>query len=66
MVSDSVTPWTAALQASPSFTVSQSLLRLMSVESVMASNHLILCPSLLRSSYREVIDFRFLIWTFIS
>ena len=36
------TPWTAAHQASLSFTPSQSLLRLMSIESVMPSNHLIL------------------------
>ena len=38
-----VTPWTAAHQASLSITNSQSLLRLMSIESVMPSNHLILC-----------------------
>ena len=37
-----VTPWTAAHQASLSFTISQSLLKLMSFESVMPSNHLIL------------------------
>ena len=37
-----VTPWTAAPQASLSFTISQSLLKLMSIESVMPSNHLIL------------------------
>ena len=37
------TPWTAACQASLSLTISWSLLRLMSVESVMSSNHLILC-----------------------
>ena len=37
------TPWTAAHQASLFFTVSQSLLKLMSIESVMPSNHLILC-----------------------
>ena len=37
------TPWTAARQASLSFTISQSLLQLMSIESVMSSNHLILC-----------------------
>ena len=37
------TPWTAARQASLSFTVSQSLLKLKSIESVMPSNHLILC-----------------------
>ena len=38
-----VTPWTAARQASQSITNSQSLLKLMSIESVMPSNHLILC-----------------------
>ena len=43
VVSDSATPWTAARQASLSFTISQSLLKLMSIESVMPSNHLILC-----------------------
>ena len=37
-----VTPWTAAHQASLSFTISQSLLKLMSIELVMPSNHLIL------------------------
>ena len=42
-----VTPWTAARQASLSFTVSQSLLRLMSIELVMPSNHFILCRPLL-------------------
>ena len=42
-----VTPWSAAHQVSLSFTVSQSLLKLMSVESVMPSNHLILCCWLL-------------------
>ena len=36
------TPWTAACQASLSFTVSQSLLKFMSIESVMPTNHLIL------------------------
>ena len=36
------TPWTAACQASPSVTVSRSLLKLMSIESVMPPNHLIL------------------------
>ena len=41
-----VTPWTAALQASLSIANCQSLLRLMSIESVMPSNHLILCHSL--------------------
>ena len=42
-----VTPWTVARQASLPFTISQSLLKLMSIESVMPSNHLILCPPLL-------------------
>ena len=42
-----VTPWTVACQASLSITNSWSLLRLMSTESVMASNHLILCWPLL-------------------
>ena len=37
------TPWTAACQASPSSTISWSLLKLLSVELVMLSNHLILC-----------------------
>ena len=46
----SVTPWTTAHQASPSFAISQSLLKLMSIESVMPSNHLILCHHLLLSS----------------
>ena len=42
-----VTPWTAAHQASLPFTVSQSLPKFMSIESVMPSSHLILCPFLL-------------------
>ena len=41
------TPWTAAHQASLSFTISRSLLRLMSIESGIQSNHLILCWPLL-------------------
>jgi len=41
------TPWTAACQASLSFTNSWSLLKLMSIKSVMPLNHLILCRSLL-------------------
>ena len=47
VVSDSVTPWAAAHQTSLSITNSQSLLKLMSIESVMPSNHLILCCPLL-------------------
>ena len=42
-----VTSWTAARQASLSFTVSQSLFKLMSIESVMPSNHLMLYHPLL-------------------
>ena len=42
-----VTPWTAACQASLSITNSQSLLKLMSIESMIPSNHLILCCPLL-------------------
>ena len=42
-----VIPWTAACQASLSFTSSWSLLKLMSIESVMSSSHLILCRPLL-------------------
>ena len=42
-----VIPWTAVLQASLSFTISQSLLKLIFIESVMPSNHLILCQPLL-------------------
>ena len=42
-----VTPWTAARQASLSITNSRSLLKLMSIESMMPSNHLILCCPLL-------------------
>ena len=52
-----VTPWTAVRQASLSITNSRSLLKLMSIESVMPSNHLILCcplflPSSIFSSIR--------------
>ena len=43
VVSDSETPWTAACQASLSITNSRSLPKLMSIELVMPSNHLILC-----------------------
>ena len=42
-----VTPWTTACPASLSFTISRSLLKLMSIQSVMPSNHLILCCPLL-------------------
>ena len=47
------TPWTAACQASLSITISQNLLKLMSIESVIPSNHLVLChhPFLLSSVF---------------
>ena len=47
VVSDSVIPWTAEHQASQSITNSRNLLKLMSVELAMPSNHLILCSRLL-------------------
>ena len=47
VVSDSATPWTVAHQASLSITNSRSLLKLMSIASVMPCNHLILCCPLL-------------------
>ena len=46
-MSDSLTPWAPACQPSLSFTISQSLLKLMSIESMIPSNHLILCHPLL-------------------
>ena len=50
-----VTPWTAARQASLSFTISRSLCKLMSIESVMPSSHLIFChPFLLPSSFPSI------------
>ena len=45
------TPWTAAHQASLSFTISQSLIKLMFIESMMPSNHLIFCCPLLLLPY---------------
>ena len=49
------TPWTTACQASLSFTLSQSLLKLMSIELMMPSNHLILCcPLLLPSIFPSI------------
>ena len=47
VVSDSATPWTAAIQASLSIINFWSLLKLISIELVMSSNHLILCRPLL-------------------
>ena len=51
VLSDSLTPWAAACQASLSITNSQSLLKLMAIELVMPSNHLILCHTLLLLSF---------------
>ena len=48
-----MSPWTAACQASLSFTISCSLLKFMSIELMMLSNHLILCHPLLQ--YRQLI-----------
>ena len=45
------TPWTPACQASLSFTISRSLLKFMSIESVMLSNHVIICFLLLLLCY---------------
>ena len=50
VMSDSAAPWTATEQASLPFTISQSLFKLMSVESVIPSNNLMLCHPLLRRS----------------
>ena len=47
VMSDFMTPWTVAHQASLSITNSQSLLKLMTIESVMPFNHLILCHALM-------------------
>ena len=46
-MSTCATPWTAARQTSLSFTICQILLKLLSIELVMPSNHLVLCHSLL-------------------
>jgi len=61
------TPWTSAYQASLSFTVSQSLLKLMSIESVMPFNLLIVCcPLLLLSSVFPSIRVFSVSWLFAS
>ena len=53
-----VNPWTAACQASLSFNISQSLLKLMSIESVMPSNHLIFChPAFSSSIFPSIVVF---------
>src|SRR5574337_311010 len=48
-----VTPWIAAHQASLSFTISQSLLKFMSIELVMPPNHPVLCRPLLFLPYEQ-------------
>ena len=59
-MSDSSTPWTAALQVPLSSTISQSLLKLMSIESLMPSNYPVLCcPLLLPSIFPSI-------WVFSS
>ena len=69
------TPWTAKRQASLSITNSQSLLKLMSIKSVMPSNHLILClplssclpsfPAIRAFSNKSVLQIRWLkYWSF--
>ena len=59
-----VTPWTAAHQASLSITNSRGLLKLMSIESVMPSNHLILCHPLRLppSIFPSIRIFSFFFW----
>ena len=49
-----VTPWAAVHQASLSLTISQSLLKLIFIESVMPSNHFILCHPLLPSIFPSI------------
>ena len=62
-----MTPWTAAYKASPSLTISQSLLKLMYTESVMASNHLILyCPLLLLCQFSPASESFLMSWLFAS
>ena len=62
-----VSPWTVAHQATLSFIISQSLLKLMSIESVMPFNHLILCRPLLLlpSIFPSIRDF-IVSWLFAS
>ena len=57
-----VTPWTAARQASLSITNSRSLLRLMSIESEMPSNHLILCETTLTYNYCQLVICSPILW----
>ena len=68
MLSNFLRPaWTEACQASLSFTISQSLLKLMSIESMMLSNHIILCcPLLLLPSIFPSISVFLMSWLFKS
>ena len=67
VMSNSVTPWTTASQASLSFTISQSLLKLMSIELVVPSNHLILYhPLLLLPAIFPIIGSFPMSWLFTS
>ena len=67
VVSNTATSWTAACQASLSFTISQSFLKLMSIESMMPSNHLILgLPLLLLPSVFPRIRVFFLVSQFFA
>ena len=61
-----VTPWTVAHQASLSFTISWSLLKLMSIESEMPSNHLVLCCPLLLPSIVPTSQSLLMSWLFVS
>ena len=54
LVSGSAVPWTVARQASLSFTITLSLLKLISIESMKPSNHLILCCPLLPSIFPSI------------
>ena len=63
-----VTSWTAASQDSLSFTISQGLLKLISIEAVLPSNHLILCHSLvlLPSIFPSIRVFASMSWLFAT
>ena len=64
------TPWTAALQASLSFTISQSLLKLIFIELMMPSNHFIICFPVIHHKYSpsKIIknNFIFQLWSFVK
>ena len=66
VMSDSAIPWASACQASLSFTISQSLLKLMSLESVMPSNSILLCHFLLLPSTFSSIKLFPVSWLFTS